>query len=304
MQTVNSTGPFRVYLSYQDAQRRAMQSSARVHVYSLREAIDSFPDAVNHAAPLASAFYSAHVRKSIARNHANQQRVLGPSQAPPFALGEVLFEPRLLRRVERHEGQLRDLTRLVTLAAVEHTANPSPEQLLARVLWMRAGEQQRLSRVCPYHGVEEQLQGQRRLQNRLHGVIVRQREAVVVSFRVSDEGDNNVVCEIGRQGWMRHVLERVLYLIVSSSLARGRQAHLMVLPVHVPQALHKDLVGAGHARVHGESLGDGVAAGCDIKVEQDVVEQRLLVVHRHAGVAYLLMELSQGAVGLWGVDLR
>lgn len=67
--------------------------------------------------------------------------------------------------------------------------------------------------------------------------------------------------------------------------------------VQMPQTLDKDLVVAWHSRSRHKRLGRNRSVGSFIEIEQDVVEERELVVQGHGSVANVLVQLSQRSIG-------
>jgi hypothetical protein len=68
--------------------------------------------------------------------------------------------------------------------------------------------------------------------------------------------------------------------------------------VQMPQALDEDLVVAWHSRSRHKRLRRHRSVGSFIEIEQDVVEERKLVVQGHGSVANVLVQLSQRSIGL------
>lgn len=75
------------------------------------------------------------------------------------------------------------------------------------------------------------------------------------------------------------------------------------MSVKIPQALHEDFVLLGHSRCLYKGLRDALVFRGLVKIEEDVVENGVLVMHRHVGFADLLVQLLQRIVGLGRVDL-
>lgn len=82
-----------------------------------------------------------------------------------------------------------------------------------------------------------------------------------------------------------------------------REIYREVVSVKIPQALHEDFVLLGHSRCLYKGLRDALVFRGLIKVEEDVVEDGVFVMHRHVGFADLLVQLLQRIVGLGRVNL-
>lgn len=86
-------------------------------------------------------------------------------------------------------------------------------------------------------------------------------------------------------------------------VGRRMQVYRELLLVEEPQALHQNLIVFGHARSSSKVLRGQNAGICLVEIQEKVVEKGEFVVQRHAGIADLLVELSQGIIRLWRVEL-
>lgn len=75
------------------------------------------------------------------------------------------------------------------------------------MVWLCATEYQGFSDVGPHHGIKEQLEGCRGAQDGLHGIVVRESEAVVA---LADKRSNNIVGKVGDKRGMCNILESFL----------------------------------------------------------------------------------------------
>lgn len=119
-----------------------------------------------------------------------------------------------------------------------------------------------------------------------------------------DEGDDDVICEIGIERRVSNIFDSSLLPEVSklaSAIKRLRQSYIIFFSVHVPKAFHEELVISRHARQAGKGLRYKHLCTCIVKVEKNVVEQRKFVVHRHSRFADLLVQLLERILGLGGV---
>lgn len=89
-------------------------------------------------------------------------------------------------------------------------------------------------------------------------MVVCEREAVVVGFRVTDEDYDNLIGKLRGQRRVGEILESKLKRKCVSDLGQGHggrgSACLELLPVHMPKTSHKNLVLFGEPRSDGKVL--------------------------------------------------
>lgn len=85
----------------------------------------------------------------------------------------------------------------------------------------------------------------------------------------------------------------------------GSQAgtHAKSLAIHLPESLHEQLVLLGHGEVEGIVLCEVGPAAEAVEVEEDVVEDRQLVVDGRSAVANLLVQVVEALLALGRVCL-
>ena len=73
--------------------------------------------------------------------------------------------------------------------------------------------------------------------------------------------------------------------------------------IYIPQAVHEKPVALRDPRSSSKSLGRVQRAAAGVKVEQNIIEQRQLVVMRHGSVANGLVQLLERIFRLGGIYL-
>lgn len=161
--------------------------------------------------PLSTEIPVAHAVAVPASHDApHKHRILGLPQLPPTSTRQVLLEPLLLGAVQREADQLGSACRNVVAAPVQDRGYQLLEEELSGLLGVCSGEVKGLGETRPRQGAEQQGQGLGPAKDRLNGVVVGEGEGVVAILGILDECCDYVVGELGSQGGVCEILERML----------------------------------------------------------------------------------------------
>lgn len=153
-------------------------------------------DAFKNAGPVSTLPNLGHIRELITGDLPNEKSIFGLLVCLSIAPEQVFFEPSLFGGVEGEERKLGGPVCVVFALIVQNSAHKLSEQKLTGVRRMCSRVEERFRDVCLSHGIEEQLESGRGLQDRLHRVEVGERDTEVFIGGTADEDGDDVVGKV------------------------------------------------------------------------------------------------------------
>lgn len=164
-------------------------------------------DAFENARPVSTLSNLGHIRELVTGNLSNEKSILGLLMRLAVTPQQILLKPSLLGSVKGEERKLGGPFCVVFALVVQNSAYKFSEQKLTGVRRMCSRVEERFRDICLRHGIEEQLESGRGLQDRLHCVEVGERDTEVFIGGAADEDGDDVVGKVRDERRVRDVFE-------------------------------------------------------------------------------------------------